>query len=241
MRYHARTQSCAMWLLTCSPCDGDACATTCVEDHDCVAGSFCDAGQCVGDQDDGDPCDHGGQCTSGFCVDGVCCDTACDGECQACNIAGAAGTCTAEADGASCNEDTQCCAGACTNTRTDEANCGVCGLVCASLPLPHTSASTCTAGACGLTCDAGYANCDGNAASGCETPLGTTCKCGSCGDICGQCYWLSYSNRWEPRDHDQSTCQFLGSDCGRGGACYEWVSAACQDGVCGSTQPPSRS
>ncbi len=44
-----------------------------------------DGGECI------DPVD----CMSGNCVDDVCCDTACDSEGEACNLAGAEGTCTA--------------------------------------------------------------------------------------------------------------------------------------------------
>jgi len=34
-----------------------------------------------------------GQCLSMHCVDGVCCDTACDGPDQICNLPGREGTC----------------------------------------------------------------------------------------------------------------------------------------------------
>ena len=44
-------------------------------------------------------CASGAECPSGFCVDGVCCGTACDGTCQACNVAGSQGTCTPIAAG----------------------------------------------------------------------------------------------------------------------------------------------
>lgn len=46
----------------------------------------------------GDVCAAADECASGFCVDGVCCDGACGGgaagDCQACNLAGLAGTCS---------------------------------------------------------------------------------------------------------------------------------------------------
>ncbi len=41
----------------------------------------------------GVPCATSAQCGSGHCVDGVCCNTACVGECQACDVGGATGTC----------------------------------------------------------------------------------------------------------------------------------------------------
>src|SRR4051794_2508881 len=33
----------------------------------------------------GETCTSADECDSGFCVDGVCCNTACDGQCQACD------------------------------------------------------------------------------------------------------------------------------------------------------------
>jgi len=41
----------------------------------------------------GQPCTSPAQCPTGFCVDGVCCDRACDGACEACDMAGTVGTC----------------------------------------------------------------------------------------------------------------------------------------------------
>jgi hypothetical protein len=65
---------------------------------------------------------------------------------------------------------------------TDKNNCGACGNVCA---LAHAT-STCTAGACAVSaCSAGFANCDGNAANGCESATTTDPKnCGGCGKVC---------------------------------------------------------
>src|SRR5215468_7265535 len=34
----------------------------------------------------GQACGMGTQCESGFCIDGVCCDRACDGQCEACDV-----------------------------------------------------------------------------------------------------------------------------------------------------------
>ncbi|HEY7118467.1 MAG TPA: hypothetical protein VH475_17895 [Tepidisphaeraceae bacterium] len=49
---------------------------------------------------------------------------------------------------------------------------------------PDNAIPTCTNGACGFACNPGYADCDGNAANGCETALGTDANCGHCGDTC---------------------------------------------------------
>ena len=40
-------------------------------------------------------CQTAADCHSGFCTDGVCCDRACTGQCEACNAAGSVGSCTA--------------------------------------------------------------------------------------------------------------------------------------------------
>ena len=50
---------------------------------------------------------------------------------------------------------------------------------------PHTSASTCTAGVCGIVCAAGFGDCDGNPTNGCEVDLSTSvANCGACGAAC---------------------------------------------------------
>jgi hypothetical protein len=65
---------------------------------------------------------------------------------------------------------------------TDLANCGACGSAC-----DLTNASeACSGGSCGLVaCDAGYDDCDGNPASGCESnPETDPDNCGACGAAC---------------------------------------------------------
>lgn len=39
-------------------------------------------------------CTLGGECASGNCIDGVCCNTTCTGQCEACDVAATKGTCT---------------------------------------------------------------------------------------------------------------------------------------------------
>lgn len=55
----------------------------------------------ISDQDAGGVCAQNSECGSGYCVDGVCCDRACDGTCEACTAAlkgaGADGVCEAAA------------------------------------------------------------------------------------------------------------------------------------------------
>mgnify|MGYP000579577144 CR=1 FL=1 len=94
-------------------CDGAGKCVDCVEDAQCTDG-YCNQNVCAkcsdglhnGDETDTDcggmhcmaceiakTCVLGTDCASTFCVDGRCCGDACDGECQACNIAGSEGTC----------------------------------------------------------------------------------------------------------------------------------------------------
>ena len=90
-------------------CSSGACMTRCAHDSDCIAGSYCSQnGSCQPQLAQGAVCNEGAGaackeancavCGSGHCVDGLCCDTACDGACEACSSAktgGAAGTCLA--------------------------------------------------------------------------------------------------------------------------------------------------
>jgi hypothetical protein len=69
----------------------------------------------------GSPCTFAGECGSANCVDMFCCDTACNGTCEACDVAGSEGTCgsaldgTPCVDGTLCNGDETCVAGVCTS------------------------------------------------------------------------------------------------------------------------------
>jgi hypothetical protein len=99
---------------TCTPVpsgpDPDTCAST----------SLCADGKCRAIA--GRPCKGPSECLSGFCAQGRCCNAACTGACQSCNLAGSAGTCTS------------------IPFTSDARNCGGCGVVC-----PGTR---CQAGAC---------------------------------------------------------------------------------------------
>jgi RHS repeat-associated protein len=54
-------------------------------------------------------CTANSQCTTGFCVSGVCCDSACDGGCGVCNLAGKVGTCSAAASSTVCRAQSGAC------------------------------------------------------------------------------------------------------------------------------------
>ncbi len=79
-------------------CDatGVGCRTKCATEADCAADHVCTGEACVpkaGSKADGQPCTDPSACKSGQCVDGVCCNVACTGACQACDVKGKEGTC----------------------------------------------------------------------------------------------------------------------------------------------------
>ncbi|KAG0587904.1 hypothetical protein KC19_2G199900 [Ceratodon purpureus] len=92
-------------------------------------------------------------------------------------------------------------AGICeANVKEDVTNCGSCNKRCPQ-PVMLPSAlefvqldsyrpdiATCSNGTCGLVCGkATHANCDGDAANGCETDLfNAVSNCGSCGNACAE-------------------------------------------------------
>jgi hypothetical protein len=67
---------------------------------------------------------------------------------------------------------------------TDVNNCGMCGNIC---PTPAGGTAGCAAGMCTLAgCNAGFSNCDGNPANGCEFDTTVDANnCGGCGITCG--------------------------------------------------------
>jgi hypothetical protein len=68
------------------------------------------------------------------------------------------------------------------NLTTNINNCGNCGTVCSYA----NATASCTSGTCNLAaCNAGFANCDGNPANGCEINKNTNPNnCGACGVVC---------------------------------------------------------
>src|SRR5439155_5737326 len=68
------------------------------------------------------------------------------------------------------------------DTRDNTANCGACGNAC---PSRANANATCSNSTYGFSCNAGFADCDGIAADGCETNLTSSpANCGSCGNLC---------------------------------------------------------
>jgi len=88
------------------------CATTCTNDTQCDVSAHCTGGMCVPDQGPGGFCNMSNECGAGLtCVDNVCCNSACNGSCEACDLPGSVGTCTAVPNGQ--DPDNECGAVSC--------------------------------------------------------------------------------------------------------------------------------
>jgi hypothetical protein len=70
------------------------------------------------------------------------------------------------------------CGNLCTDTQTDTSNCGACANAC---PAVSNGSATCTAGACGATCNGGYTLCS----NACVNTQTDGSNCGACGNACG--------------------------------------------------------
>lgn len=220
--------ACAQTPTSCAPyvcATATSCAAACSSDAGCVAAAWCGGGICKPDLDAGSACSAQSQCKSGFCVDGVCCDKACTGACEACSLtkkgSGADGVCQPVKAGtdpnagcpddgaASCQRDGACDgAGAC---RLYAAGLGCAAPGCQGNQ-PSTSAcdgkGTCVA-ALGPSCGAYVCS-----AAACTSSCSTDAEC-SAGSKCasGSCVALSA----------------LGAKCAQAGDC---ASGQCVDGYC---------
>ena len=90
------------------------------------------------------------------------------------------GNCVCGQTGGPCPAGEFCCSGTCTD-RNDLNHCGACDTPCQP---QHVVSASCVQGACGYDqCQAGYYDCDGNTANGCET-VSALDNCGGCDDAC---------------------------------------------------------
>jgi hypothetical protein len=160
---------------SCMPyvCDGlgAGCPVNCSNDSQCTSGNFCASGACVPKKANGSGCTGANECTGGICADGFCCNTACGGDCDACNLSGSLGTCTVSPIG---------------DTGSPSCSPYVCDGMLTSCPNGCVNNSDCASGfVCDINnlcvlgggCGPGTADCDMNSGNGCE--CNTTICCGS--------------------------------------------------------------
>ncbi len=154
--------------------------------HPCARGSYCTATNtcaegcasdldCFGLADGGPPlsCSVTRQCTAPACSN--------DDNCPLGNVC-RSGRCAAGCSAThGCVTGQTCCTGTCFDLQRDPTHCGTCTTACSTTQ----ATAACIAGACRLTCTAGFGNCNANLADGCEASvLSSLTNCGGCGMAC---------------------------------------------------------
>ena len=166
--------------LTTDMLNCGACGTACPVSPDNGA-SACEASSCAlrcdlnfADCDD----DVSTGCEAPLSVAATCgsCELTCSGSTPLCEESDAGFGCVG-----ACAAGTMECSGACVDTNSSPLNCGSCGNRCTA---PANAIARCAAGGCTFECDAGFSNCDGNPANGCESNLKELTNCGACGARC---------------------------------------------------------
>lgn len=104
----AGSPACGMGVV----CNGSLadCPITCTSG--CPSNTYCSGTYCSAKKEQGVACTAATQCLSGFCNDGVCCDSACSGNCDTCAAAQGAradGVCTLQAPTRICRGATSAC------------------------------------------------------------------------------------------------------------------------------------
>lgn len=172
-------------------CNNGVCLLTCTKDTDCLDSSKeCKESQCK--KKLSVVCSAAGECASGFCApDGVCCDKACTGVCQACNSAGVctslSGSYPNECVPSECGFTGQCVSGACQTVANDSpcgsktSTCTTSGQVINSPACLNQACVTPKEGNCinGFLCREGGCPTSCTSDSHCQSGYycdGTTCK-----------------------------------------------------------------
>ncbi|HRI70403.1 MAG TPA: hypothetical protein PK156_39495, partial [Polyangium sp.] len=217
-------------------CCGSACAQNCkacnipgslgictivpagYTDDTCPSPQSCDgsggASACVNKFPIGHTCTVATDCSNSLCVDGRCCNSACTGTCQSCNVTGSAGTCT----NVPASQDD----GLCSGTNSCDGN-GVCKKDNGQACVANTEclSAFCVDGVC------------------CNSTCTTTCRaCNITGSL-GTCSNVPLGVDDSPTCVGASSCngsglckKDLGQGCALGSDC---LSGFCADGVCCNT------
>ena len=174
----------------CFSCQTGTCTLVAGKDDypDCTGASTCD-GNGVCKPKPGQACNAGADCASGHCKDGVCCDSACEGQCKSCvtgicntiasrdddpeckgeNTCSASGACL-KRKGESCTGSSQCASGYCKDSKCCDTEC--------TAPCHSCATGACTAVKSGVDADSctGSSTCD--AEGHCKKKNGETCTGG---------------------------------------------------------------
>ncbi len=230
------TSSCG--LYQCGP---NACLASCSADANCVGSAYCAGGTCQAKKGNGSACASANQCTAGACVDGVCCETACGGLCNAC-----IGSKTGLSDGkcgavsAGTDPDSEC-------TDQGVASCGNNG-VCdgASACQKYPSGSVCVGASCSSGTQSSARVCNGSGTCNSATTSGCSpyqCGASACATFCvsdASCVAGHYctSGSCQPRKSDGSACtggnQCSSGQCVDGFCCNSSCTGLCQ--ACSAAQ-----
>jgi hypothetical protein len=152
-------------------------------------------------------CSTASQCASGFCVNGVCCDTACNQGCGACNLPNKIGTCSPITSGTACADD----GNPCTVDRCDGT----------SVACQHR------AGNAGTVCRAAAGECDvSEACNGTSTACPSDAKkasgtaCTDDGNVCSkdQCDGSNVACQ-HPAGNAGTICRAAAGECDLADAC----------------------
>ncbi|MDB4931083.1 MAG: putative integrin-like protein [Myxococcaceae bacterium] len=172
-------------------CAGTFCRAQCSTDRDCLAGQRCSESDRFGVLTchavvAQAQCNRTSDCPVGLsCLDG-----ACRAQCQQdydCQVINPYYRCVANACALTCAAGQADCDGdprnGCEATLAgNPRHCLACGTACSAGP--HADA-VCAATGCAARCQAGFADCDGSAADGCEVELASdAANCGACGRAC---------------------------------------------------------
>jgi hypothetical protein len=212
----------------CAPylCADGACQDPCAYDSDCVANYYCAAGKCTAKAPQGGACPSDNGCLSGPCVDDVCCDSACNGSCEACSSAkkggGTSGVCGPILAGVDSGGD--CAVQSASTCGTD----GTCDGARACRLYPTGTA--CTAATCSGNA-VQSSSCDGSGAC-LANPLGADCSPYLCGSGACRSPCVDDSNCVADYFCSAGECvhkQAQGAACSGDNGC---LSGPCVDGVC---------
>jgi MYXO-CTERM domain-containing protein len=167
----------------CQP--GSGCFSTCDSSLQCSLGNYCNGGICVPQLAAGAACtgDLGCPLAAPYCVDGVCCNTKCPGQCEACNEPEELGTCVPVVGAPRAGR--MACPVSSTSNVCAAAQCdGITRVDCQGFVDSRTScrAASCTAGVATAAANCnGHGDCEGAVTSTCAPYV---CRGVACGMSC---------------------------------------------------------